>query len=77
MDMNYFNKSAKKSMKIILLWRKTKKTHVSVALIVLWGGGSMPLTRHPVVKHEMPFDFDTIAFHQNFLIADLTGNYLP
>ena len=36
----------------------------------------MPLTRHPVVKNEMPFYFDPIAFPQNFPTVDLTGNYL-
>lgn len=42
--MNYFNKSAEISRKIIPLWRKIKKTQVSVALIALWSWGSMPLT---------------------------------
>lgn len=37
----------------------------------------MLLTRRPVVKREMPFYFAPTAFHENFPIADLTGNYLP
>lgn len=30
-----------------------------------------------MVKHEMPFYFDPIAFHHNFPIVDCIGNYLP
>lgn len=73
MGLNYFAKLVKKSMKIIPFWRKTKR-QVSVVLVALWDWGSQPLTRHPVVKHEMPFYSDLIAFlHQNVPIADLTG----
>lgn len=66
-------------MKITPFWRKQKDLGLCGCYCI------MELRIHvtnkascgSVVKHKMPFYFDLIAFHQNVLIANLTGNYLP